>query len=142
MASEQCSTYACNFLDILYTTMDGEEESLQLRIDVSLDQDNDENQEIIYSQSSDNSDMNVVNLESNYPPLSSISDGTMSGPENVELVSPNIPPIVSDLLARGSPIYHLLRDATISSIISAHQSQSLSLLHNPQMGQTKLQEKD
>ena len=38
------------FLSTYYTTM---EESLELRIDVSLDQDKDENQEIIYSQNSD-----------------------------------------------------------------------------------------
>ena len=37
--------------------MEGEEESLQLRIDVSLDQDKDENQEIVYSQSAENSDV-------------------------------------------------------------------------------------
>ena len=53
--------------------MEGEEESLQLRIDVSLDQDKDENQEIVYSQSAENSDMNVVTLESDCPPLSSSS---------------------------------------------------------------------
>ena len=47
--------------------MEGEEESLQLRIDVSLDQDKDENQ-IIYSQSAENSDAGVVTLESDCPP--------------------------------------------------------------------------
>ena len=75
--------------------MAGEEESLELRIDVSLDQDKDENhKEIIYSQ---NSDVDVVNLESDSPPLSSSSSsdgdgGNMSGPEHVELVSPTTPP--------------------------------------------------
>ena len=77
----------------IYTTM---EESLELRIDVSLDQDKDENQEIIYSQ---NSDVVVVNLESDCPPSSSSSssdgDGAnISGPEHVELVSPTTPPKV------------------------------------------------
>ena len=69
-------------------------ESLELRIDVSLDQDKDENQEIIYSQ---NSDVDVVNLESDFPPSSSSSssDGAIiSGPEHVELVSPTTPPKV------------------------------------------------
>ena len=76
--------------------MEGEEESLQLRIDVSLDQDKDESQEIVYSQSAENSDVDVVTLESDCPPLSSSSssssDGTMSGPEHVEIISPNTPP--------------------------------------------------
>ena len=72
------------------------EESLELRIDVSLDQDTDENQEIIYSQ---NSNLNVVNLESDCPPASSSSNsdgdgGNISGPEHVELVSPTTPPKV------------------------------------------------
>ena len=72
------------------------DESLELRIDVSLDQDKDENQEIIYSQ---NSDVDVVNLESDCPPStsSSSSDGdgaNISGPEHVELVSPTTPPKV------------------------------------------------
>ena len=78
--------------------MAGEEESLELRIDVSLDQDKDENQEeIICSQ---NSDMGVVNLESDSPPSSSSAGssdgvgGNMSGPEHVELVSPTTPPKV------------------------------------------------
>ena len=84
------------FLHILYTTMAGEEESLQLRIDVSLDQDKDENQEeeeIIYSK---NSDVDVVNLESDCHPSgsSSSSDSNMSGPEHVEIISPNTPPKV------------------------------------------------
>ena len=82
--------------------MEGEEESLQLRIDVSLDQDKDENpnqdQEIVYSQSAENSDVDVVTLESDCPPLSSSSSnssyGTMSGPEHVEIISPNTPPKV------------------------------------------------
>ena len=83
--------------------MEGEEESLSLRIDVSLDQDKDENpnqdQEIVYSQSAKNSDVDVVTLESDCPPLSSSSrssssDGTMSGPEHVEIISPNTPPKV------------------------------------------------
>ena len=76
---------------VYYTTM---EESLELKIDVSLDQDKDENQEIIYSQ---NSDVDVVNLESDCPPASSSSSsdcGNISGPEHVELVSPNISPKV------------------------------------------------
>ena len=78
--------------------MAGEEESLELRIDVSLDQDKGKNQEeIIYSQ---NSDVDVVNLESDSPPSSSSASssdgdgGNMSGPEHVELVSPTIPPKV------------------------------------------------
>ena len=85
-------------MHILYTMMAGEEESLELRIDVSLDQAKDENQEkIIYSQ---NSDEDVVNLESDSPPLSSSASssdgdgGNMSGPEHVELVSPTTPPKV------------------------------------------------
>ena len=74
-----------------------EEESLELRIDVSLDQDKDENQEeIIYSL---NSDVDVVNLESDSPPSGSSSSsggdcGNMSGPKHVELVSPTTPPKV------------------------------------------------
>ena len=99
--------------------MGGEEESLQLRIDVSLDLDKDENpnqdQEIVYShQSAENSDVDVVTLESDCPPLSSSSssssDGTMSGPEHVEIISPNTPPLqkCSNLLARGSPIINYL----------------------------------
>ena len=78
--------------------MAGEEESLELRIDVSLDQDKDENQEeIIYSQ---NSDVDVMNLESDSPPSSSSAGssdgdgGNISGPEHVELVSPTTPPKV------------------------------------------------
>ena len=77
--------------------MEGEEESLQLRIDVSLDQDKDENHEIVYSQSAENSDVDVVTLEGDCPPLSSSSssssssDGTISGPEHVEIISPNTP---------------------------------------------------
>ena len=80
--------------------MEGEEESLQLRIDVSLDQDKDENpnqdQEIVCSQSAENSDVDVVTLESDCPPLSSSSssDGTVSGPEHVKIISPNTPPKV------------------------------------------------
>ena len=104
-ASEQdepfvCNILACNFLDMSYTTMGGEEESLQLRIDVSLDQDKDENWKIIYSQRAENSDVDVVTLESDCPPLSSSSssssssDGTMSGPEHVEIISTHIPPKV------------------------------------------------
>ena len=76
---------------IYYTMM---EESLELRIDVSLDQDKDENQEIIYSQ---NSDVDVVNLESDCPPVSSSSDGdggNILGPEHVELVNLTTPPKV------------------------------------------------
>ena len=78
--------------------MEGEEESLQLRIDVSLDQDKDENQEIIYSQSAENSDVDVLTLESDCHPLSSSSssssDCTMLGPKHVEIISPNTPPKV------------------------------------------------
>ena len=85
-------------MDISYTYMEGEEESLQLRIEVSLDQDKDENQEIIYSQSAENSDLDVVTLESDCPPSSSSSssssDGTMSGPEHVKIISLNTPPKV------------------------------------------------
>ena len=81
------------FLCTYYTTM---EESLELRIDVSLDQDKDENQVIIYSQ---NSDVDVVNLESDCPPVSSSSSsdgdgGNILGPEHVELVSPTTLPKV------------------------------------------------
>ena len=81
------------FLCTYYTMM---EETLELRIDVSLDQDKDENKEIIYSQ---NSDVDVVNLESDCPPASSSSSsdgdgGNISGPEHVELVSPTTPPMV------------------------------------------------
>ena len=85
-------------MHILYTMMAGEEESLELRIDVSLDQDKDENQqEIIYGQ---NSDVDVVNLESDSPPSSSSASssdgdgGNMLGPEHVELVSTTTPPKV------------------------------------------------
>ena len=50
----------------------------------------------IYSQSAENSDLDVVTLESDCPPLSSSrsssSDGIMSGPEHVEIISPNTPP--------------------------------------------------
>ena len=83
-------------MDISFTTMEGEEESLQLRIDVSLDQDKDEYQEVVYSQSAENSDVDVVTLESDCPPSSSSSssDGTVSGPEHVEIISPNTPPKV------------------------------------------------
>ena len=57
---------------------------------------------IVYSQSAENSDVDVVTLESDCPPLSSSSssssnsssDGTMSGPEHVEIISPNTPPKV------------------------------------------------
>ena len=109
--------------------MAGEEESLELRIDVSLDRNKDENQEeIIYSQ---NSDVDVVNLECDSPPSSSSASssdgGNMSGPEHVELVSPTTPPKVFKSAARGSAVCHLLRDATLSSIISAHQSQTESI---------------
>ena len=81
------------FLCRYYTMI---EEYLELRIDASLDQDKDKNQEIIYSQ---NSDVDVVNLESDCPPVSSSSSsdgdgGNISGPEHVELVSPTTPPKV------------------------------------------------
>ena len=85
-------------MHILHTMMAGEEESLELRIDVSLDQDKDGNQEeIIYSQ---NSDVDVVNLESDSPPSSSSASssdgdgGNMSGPKHVELFSLTTPPKV------------------------------------------------
>ena len=104
-------------MGIFYTTMEGEEESLQLRIDVSFHQDKDENQnqdqEIVYSQNAENSDVDVVTLESDCPPLSSSgsssssSDDTVSGPEHVKIISPNTLLKCSNLLARGSPIYHL-----------------------------------
>ena len=89
-------------MGIFYTMMEGEEESQQLRINVSFDQDKDENpnqdQEIAYSQSAKNSDEDVVTLESDCPPSSSSSssssDGTMSGPEHVEIISLNTPPKV------------------------------------------------
>ena len=87
-------------MGIFYTMMEGEEESLQLRIDVSLDQGKDENQDqgIVYSQSAENSDVDVVTLESDCPPSSSrsssSSDGTMSGSEHVAIISPNTPPKV------------------------------------------------
>ena len=119
--------------------MEGEEESLQLRIDVSLDQDKDENQdqEITCSQSAENSDVDVVTLESDRPPLSSSSssssDGTMSGPEQVEIISPNTLQKCSNLLARGSSIYHLQRDAIISQLsLLTRVRQSLSLLQDRQ----------
>ena len=78
MASEQNDNsfgqyISCQFLSTFYTTM---EESLELRIDVSLDQDKDENQEIIYSQ---NSDVDVVNLENDCPPSSSSSSSDGDG---------------------------------------------------------------
>ena len=107
--------------------MAGEEESLKLRIDVSLDQDKDENQEIIYSQ---NSHVDVVNLESDSPPSSSSSDGdggNMSEPEHVELVSPTTPPKVFRSASKRFNSLSLLRDATISSIICTHQSQTESI---------------
>ena len=92
-------------MHILYTMMAGQEESLEFKIDVSFDQDKDENQEeIIYSQ---NPEVDVVNLESDSPPSSSSAsssdgdDGNMSGPEHVELVSPITPPRCLDLPARG-----------------------------------------
>ena len=117
------------FFGHFYTTMEGEEESLQLRIDVSLDQDKDENQEIIYSQSSENSDVDVLTLKRDCPPSSSSSssDGTISELEHVEIVSPSTLQKCPNLLARGSPFYHLQRDATISSTISTHQSQPESI---------------
>ena len=70
-------------MSTFYTTM---EESLELRIDVSLDQDKD-------------SYVDVVNLESDCPIASSSSSsssdgGKISGPEHVELVSPTTPPKV------------------------------------------------
>ena len=86
-------------MGIFYTTMEGEEESLPLRIGVSLDQDKDENpnqdHKIVYSQSAENSDVDVATLESDCPLSSSSScssDGTMSGSEHVEIISPNTPP--------------------------------------------------
>ena len=54
---------------------------------------NQEGEEIIYSQ---NSDVDVVNLESDCPPSSSnsSSDSNMSGPEYVKIISPNTHPKV------------------------------------------------
>ena len=87
--------------------MAGEEESLELRIDVSLDQDKYENQEeIIYSQ---NSNVDVVNLESDSPPLSSDADGGNS--QDLNMWNLSAPPHLqrcSDLPARGSAVCHLL----------------------------------
>ena len=68
-------------MSTFYTMM---EESLELRIDVSLDQNKD-------------SYVDVVNLESDCPIVSSSSSsdgGNISGPEHVELVSPTTPPKV------------------------------------------------
>ena len=68
-------------MSTFYTMM---EESLELRIDVSLDQDKD-----CY--------VDVVNLESDCPIANSSSSsdgGNISGPEHVELVSPTTPPKV------------------------------------------------
>ena len=130
------------FLCTCYTTM---EESLELRIDVSLDQNKDENQEIIYSQ---NSDVDVVNLESDCPPVSSSSSsdgdgGNISGSEHVELFSPTTPPKVFrsaskrfTSLSFAEKCYHIM------NYLCSPESDSLSILHNPQMGQAKLQEKD
>ena len=86
MASEQNDNsfgqyISCQFLSTFYTMM---EESLELRIDVSLDQDKD-------------SYVDAVNLESDCPIVSSSSSsdgGNISGPEHVELVSPMTPPKV------------------------------------------------
>ena len=138
-------------MGIFYTMIEGKEESLQLRIDVSLDQDEDENpnqgQKIVYSQSAENSDVDVVTLESDCPPSSSSSssssDGTMSGPEHVEIISPNTPSKVFKSASKrfinlsfAERCYHII------NYLHSPESQSLSLLHIPQMGQTKLQEKE
>ena len=112
-------------MDIFYTIMEGEEESLQLRIDVSLDQEKDE---IVYSQSAENSDVDVVTLESDCLRVAAAAAVmALSGPEHWKLSAPTHFQKCSNLLARGSPIYHLQRDATISSIISTHQSQTESI---------------
>ena len=127
-------------MHILYTMMAGEEESLELRIDVSLDQDKHENQvEKIYSQ---NSNVDVVNLESDSPPSSSDADGgNMSGPEHVELVSPTTPPkVLRSASKRFSSLSFAERCYHINYLCSP-KSDSLSILHNPQIGQTKLQER-
>ena len=62
------------------------------------DENPNQDQEIVYSQSAKNSDEDVVTLESDCLPSSSSSssssDGTMSGPEHVEIISPNTPPKV------------------------------------------------
>ena len=132
-------------MDISYTTMEGEEESLQLRIDVSLNQDKDENQEIAYSQSSDNSDVDVVTLESDCPSSSSSSssDGTISGPEHVEIVSPNTPSkVFKSASKRITNLSFAERCYHIINYLLTRVRQSLSILHNPQMRQTKVQEKD
>ena len=115
--------------------MEGEKETMQLRIDVSLDQDKDENQdqEIVYSQSAENSHVDVVTLESDCPSSSnstsssSSSDDTMSGPKHVEIISLNTPPNVFKSASKRFTNFHSQRDATISSIISTHQSQTESI---------------
>ena len=76
------------------------EESLELGIDVSLDQDKD-------------SYVDVVNLESDCPIASSSSDGgNISGPEHVQLVSPTTPPKVfrsaSKSLSFAERCYHVM----------------------------------
>ena len=105
-----------------------------------------QDKEVVYSQ---NSDVDEVNLESDCPPSSSSSSsdsdgGNMSGPEHVELVSLTIPPKVfrsasnrftSLSFAERCYPYHELSALT-------RVRQGLSILQNPQMGQTKLQEKD
>ena len=117
-----------------------EEESLQLRMDVSLDQDKDENpiqdQAIVYSQSAENSDVDVVTLESDCPLLSSSSSsssgGTMSGPEHVEIISPNIPPkVFKSASKRFTNLSFTERCYHIINYLHSPESDSLSLLPNP-----------
>ena len=136
-------------MGLFYTTIEGVEESLQLRIDVSLDQDKDENQdqEIVYSQSPENSEVDVVTLESDCPPLSSSSssssDDIMSGPQHVEIISPNTPSKeFKSASKRFTNLSFAERCYHIINYLHSPDSDSLSLLYNPQMGQTKLQEKD
>ena len=109
------------------------EESLELRIDVSLDQDKD-------------SYVDVVNLESDCPIASSSNSsdgGNISGPEHVELVSPTTPPkVFRSASKRFSSLSFAERCYHIMNYLRSPESDSLSILHNPQMGQAKLQEKD
>ena len=104
-----------------------EEESLELRIDVSLDQDKNENQEeIIYSQ---NSDVDVVNLECDSPPLSSSASrsdgGNMSGPECVELVSPTPPKVFRSASKRFSSLSFAERCHHIINCLHSPETESI-----------------
>ena len=84
-----------------------------------------------------------MNFESDSPPSSSDADGgNMSGPEHVELVSPTTPPKVFRSASKrfSSLSFDILPYHQLSVLTRVRQS--LSILHNPQMGQTELQEKD